>query len=126
MTFQMVVVLKKLSYGAMLSPTEASEEFRGGIIKCFRAMLLTLQPCSNSSCICKQRVVLPTIEPFITTSISYNTHLSYQVEPQECLLAFLQSQNASAAVGHWLSLLHQVENTSFIPFTQLLQYFKLF
>ncbi|XP_074557066.1 uncharacterized protein LOC141813062 [Curcuma longa] len=104
---QMVVVLKKLNYGAMLSPTEASEEFRGGIIKCFKAMLLTLQPCSNSSCICKQRVALPTIEPFITASISYNTHLSYQMEPQECLLAFLQSQNASAAVGHWLSLLHQ-------------------
>ncbi|XAR67264.1 hypothetical protein NMG60_11001953 [Bertholletia excelsa] len=30
---QMVVVLKKLTYGAMLSPSEASEEFREGVIR---------------------------------------------------------------------------------------------
>ncbi|KAB2601906.1 hypothetical protein D8674_002911 [Pyrus ussuriensis x Pyrus communis] len=29
----------------------------------------------------------------------------YDSEPDECLLAFLQSKTASAGVGHWLSLL---------------------
>ncbi|WOL09671.1 hypothetical protein Cni_G18424 [Canna indica] len=104
---QMVVVLKKLTCGALLSPSEASEEFREGIIKCFRAMLLPLQPCSNRSCLCKERVILPTVESITTTFSCHDTLSSYCEENQECLLAFLQSQNAAAAVGHWLSLLLQ-------------------
>ncbi|XP_073101575.1 uncharacterized protein [Elaeis guineensis] len=104
---QMVVVLKKLTSGALLSPSEASEEFREGIIKCFRSMLLRLLPCSNSSCLCKQMVYLPTIISFSTLQTEHATSVSYFLEPEECLLAFLRSQNASAAVGHWLSLLLQ-------------------
>ncbi|RLN15436.1 uncharacterized protein C2845_PM02G19050 [Panicum miliaceum] len=101
---QMVTMMKKLTSGAMLSPLEASEEFRSGIIRCFRAMVLQLQPCSERSCSCKQAIVLP------TTSTNTNFSLKsskLHAHPEECLLAFLQSQNASAAVGHWLSLLLQ-------------------
>lgn len=32
----------------------------------------------------------------------------YTFDRQECLLAFLKSKSASAAVGHWLSLLLKV------------------
>ncbi|XP_073158890.1 uncharacterized protein [Henckelia pumila] len=78
---QMVVILKKLAQGASLSPLEGSEEFREGVIRCFRALMLNLCPCSDDDCPCKQIV------------------------PKECSLAFLQSEPASAAVGHWLSLL---------------------
>lgn len=106
----MVVMLKKLTSGALLSPSEASEEFREGIIKCFRSMLLRLQSCSNSSCSCKQMVYSPTIISFSTLQIEHATSMRYFSEPEECLLAFLRSQNASAAVGHWLSLLLQVGN----------------
>lgn len=102
----MVVVLKKLTSGALLSPSEASEEFREGIVKCFRSMLLKLQPCSDSSCSCKQMVFLPTIVSFSTLQIECATSSVY-FAPEECLLAFLRSQNASAALGHWLSLLLQ-------------------
>ncbi|CAL5402515.1 unnamed protein product [Camellia sinensis] len=71
---QVVVLLKKLTYGAMLSPTEVSEEFREGV---FRRDVQS------------QISILP-------------RHVS---ETEECLLAFLHSQTASAAIGHWLSLL---------------------
>ncbi|KAF0930817.1 hypothetical protein E2562_035397 [Oryza meyeriana var. granulata] len=104
---QMVALLKKLTYGAMLSPLEASEEFRQGIIRCFRAMILQLHPCLDRSCSCKQATAFPTAVS--TTSLEVGTTVSpnYSAQPEECLLAFLQSQNASAAVGHWLSLLLQ-------------------
>ncbi|CAN6311770.1 unnamed protein product [Urochloa humidicola] len=101
---QMVTMLKKLTSGAMLSPLEASEEFRSGIIRCFRDMLLQLQPCLERSCSCKQATLLPTNTSLEAVSV-VRSKLSAQ--PEECLLAFLQSQNASAAVGHWLSLLLQ-------------------
>ncbi|EYU33785.1 hypothetical protein ABFS82_08G161200 [Erythranthe guttata] len=97
---QMVVILKKLAYGAMLSPAEASEEFRDGVIKCFRALLLNLRTCSDESCPCKQIDDFPVFKelqfPVFNNSISVT---------EECLLAFLQSEIASAAIGHWLSLL---------------------
>ena len=112
--FQMVVVLKKITTGAMLSHSEASEEFREGIIRCFRAMLLNLQPCSASSCSCKQRVIMPTSKSIDGAFVHHNTLSRNCVESLECLLAFLQSQNASAAVGHWLSLLLQVSRTCFV------------
>ncbi|XP_064981306.1 uncharacterized protein LOC135615838 isoform X2 [Musa acuminata AAA Group] len=104
---QMVVVLKKIVTGAMLSHSEASEEFREGIIRCFRAMLLNLQPCSVSSCSCKQMVIMPTSKSIDGAIVHHNTLSRNCVESLECLLAFLQAQNASAAVGHWLSLLLQ-------------------
>ncbi|URE35126.1 TELO2 interacting protein 1 [Musa troglodytarum] len=104
---RMVVVLKKITAGAMLSHSEASEEFRVGIIRCFRTMLLNLQPCSVNSCSCKQRVIMPTSKSIDGAFVLHNTISRNHVESLDCLLAFLQSQNASAAVGHWLSLLLQ-------------------
>ncbi|XP_062012029.1 uncharacterized protein LOC133728620 [Rosa rugosa] len=102
---QMVVVLKKLTYGALLSPSDASEEFREGVIKCFRALLLNLFPCSDKSCTCNQIFGLPMLlekRDFISPPIRSPKYASAS---DECLLSFLQSQAASAAVGHWLSLL---------------------
>ncbi|CAL0302378.1 unnamed protein product [Lupinus luteus] len=106
---QMVVLLKKLTYGALLSPSEASEEFREGIILCFRALLLSLQSCSNVSCSCKQISGLPALSDNM-----FDTHqktFKYRSESEECVLAFLQSETASAAVGHWLSLLLKAADT---------------
>ena len=96
----MVVILKKLTLGAMLSPLEASEEFREGVIRCFRAVLLNLCPCSDDSCPCKRisnRPILPDEKEW-----QFSGHISVS---KECPLAFLQSQPASAAIGHWLSLM---------------------
>ncbi|KAL6906326.1 hypothetical protein ACP4OV_003927 [Aristida adscensionis] len=104
---QMVAMLKKLTSGAMLSPSEASEEFRRGIIRCFRAMLLQLQPCSDRSCSCNQAAMLPTTPTITDMEVVTVVRSKYSSQQEECLLAFLQSQNASAAVGHWLSLLLQ-------------------
>ncbi|KAJ0989927.1 hypothetical protein J5N97_008283 [Dioscorea zingiberensis] len=101
---QMVVVLKKLTSGALLSPSEAAEEFRGGIIRCLRAMLLRLHPCSAVSCTCKQ---VSSLAPVSTETLQpQQTLMHYQ--GGECLIAFLQSEDASAAVGHLLSLLLQI------------------
>lgn len=101
----MVVILKKLTLGAMLSPLEASEEFREGVIRCFRAVLLNLGPCSDDSCPCKRISNRPTLPD------EKELQLPCSIEPggrsvlKECALAFLQSQPASAAIGHWLSLM---------------------
>lgn len=113
---QMVVVLKKLTYGALLPLSEASEEFREGVIKCFRALLLSLLPCSDKSCSCKQILGLPTLLESGSVEISLHTSSKYYSESQECMLAFLQSQPASAAVGHWLSLLLQVHQFIYFSF----------
>lgn len=107
---QMVVVLKKLTYAALLSPSEASEEFREGVIKCFRALLLNLHRCSNQSCLCKQSLDLPMLLA-TRDMLMPNGTLKFDLEQGECLLAFLQSEAASAAVGHWLSLLLKAADT---------------
>jgi hypothetical protein len=112
----MVVVLKKLTYGALLSPFEASEEFREGVIKCFRSLLLSVLPCSNMCCSCKQIHGLPTLLEDKSMETSLCRSLKYHSESQECLLSFLQSQTASAAVGHWLSLLLKVHQFLFFFF----------
>ncbi|MBA0797170.1 hypothetical protein Gohar_007891, partial [Gossypium harknessii] len=106
----MVVVLKKLTYAALLSPSEASEEFREGVIKCFRALLLNLHHCSNQSCLCKQSLDLPMLLA-TRDMLMPNGTLEFDLEQGECLLAFLQSEAASAAVGHWLSLLLKAADT---------------
>ncbi|XP_022147856.1 uncharacterized protein LOC111016693 isoform X2 [Momordica charantia] len=100
----MVVVLKKLTSGALLSPFEASEEFREGVIKCFRAIFVNLCPCSDHACSCKQISGFPAL----AENRDFEGHLdvlSEESKPNECLLEFLRSETASAAVGHWLSLL---------------------
>lgn len=102
---QMVVVLKKLTYGALLTPSEAAEEFREGVIRCFRTLLLSVHPCLDESCSCKQSVGFPSLLAAKDMQASVTRSSKYGSEPHECLLAFLQSQAASAAVGHWLSLL---------------------
>lgn len=104
----MVVVLKKLTYGALLSASEASEEFREGVIKCFRALIFSLQPCSDMSCSCKQSLGFPILLACGDLQIPLIRTSKYDSEAGECLIAFLQSQGASAAVGHWLSLLLKV------------------
>lgn len=103
----MVVLLKKLTYGALLSPSEASEEFREGILLCFRALLLSLSSCSDVSCSCQQIPGLPALSDNVYNDSLHKT-VKYGSEPEECLLAFLRSQTASAAVGHWISLLLKV------------------
>ncbi|URE03324.1 BRCA2, helical [Musa troglodytarum] len=95
----------KITAGAMLSHSEASEEFHVGIIgRCFSIYNLALLVPRS----CKQRVIMPTSKSIDGAFVPHITILRNHVESLECLLAFLQSQNASAAVGHWLSLLLQV------------------
>ncbi|XVE62997.1 hypothetical protein DITRI_Ditri06bG0164600 [Diplodiscus trichospermus] len=107
---QMVVIMKKLTYAALLSPSEASEEFREGVIKCFRALLLNLRRCCNLSCLCKQSLDLPMLLE-TRELLSPTGAMKLDSEQGECLLAFLQSEAASAAVGHWLSLLLKAADT---------------
>ena len=104
----MVLILKKLTYGALLSPSEASEEFREGIILCFRMLLVNIYPCSDNSCSCKQVVGLPALLDDMYHDMPLGRSSIYGSESEVCLLAFLHSQTASAAVGHWLSLLLKV------------------
>ncbi|KAJ3681678.1 hypothetical protein LUZ60_014251 [Juncus effusus] len=103
---QMIMVLKKLTSAAMLSHTEASEEFRTGTIKSFKAMILNIKPCSNNnnSCISCEKLLVPdTIVPIIGTG----SEMRFRTDSDACLVGFLQSGEASPAVGHWLSLLLQ-------------------
>ncbi|KFK42304.1 hypothetical protein AALP_AA2G238700 [Arabis alpina] len=105
---QMVVIMKKLTSGAVLTPFETSEEFREGIVKCFRAMISGLLPCSDDSCSCKRAVGWPQLSDGRDYQTQVSESFKYDKETQECLLAFLQSQSALAAVGHWLSILLKV------------------
>ncbi|KAI3466318.1 hypothetical protein Pfo_022981 [Paulownia fortunei] len=105
---QVVVILKKLTHGAMLSPLEASEEFREGVIRSFRALLLNLCPCSADSCPCKQIGDWPVLPAEKELQFPVSRVSQCNVVSEECLLAFLQSEPASAAIGHWLSLLLKV------------------
>ncbi|CAA3017117.1 Inorganic phosphate transporter 1-4 [Olea europaea subsp. europaea] len=102
---QMVVILKKLTHGALLSPSEASEEFREGVLRCFKALLLNLHSCSDESCPCKQIGGCPTLLGGNDVQFSCAQVSKYDLVPEQCLLSFLQSEPASAIVGHWLSLL---------------------
>ncbi|CAM8940472.1 unnamed protein product [Rhodiola kirilowii] len=87
---QVVVLMKKLTYGAMLSPDEAAEEFRigGDQIKGLPALLAEVDH-----------------KAWCTSSLKFST------DSKECHLAFLRSQSASAAIGHWLSLLLKAADT---------------
>ncbi|KAI8006645.1 hypothetical protein LOK49_LG07G03665 [Camellia lanceoleosa] len=105
---QVVVLLKKLTYAAMLSPTEVSEEFREGVFRCFRALLLSLHLCSNKFCSCKQINGFPALLARRDVQSQISILPRHVSETEECLLAFLHSQAASAAIGHWLSLLLKV------------------
>lgn len=110
---QLSMIIKKLTSGALLSPSEASEEFRHGIVKCLREVLLGLKPCLGEACSCKlippSPFFLPDRELLFQkkdSSLSYPQTESFT--NGECLIAFLQSEDASAAVGHLQSLLLQI------------------
>ncbi|KAH9677086.1 ARM repeat superfamily protein [Citrus sinensis] len=98
---QMVVLTTKLAKAATLSPSEASEEFREGAIKCFRAVFSSLRGCSDNFCSCNQILGFPEL----LESNTLQRLFSKASESGECLVAFLQSQDASVAVGYWLSFL---------------------
>ncbi|XP_070006196.1 uncharacterized protein [Nicotiana sylvestris] len=100
---QFIELTKKLSRGASLSPLEASEEFREGVIRCFKALLLNLRCCSSESCSCKQISGWPLLLERKNLDSPPVSKLKFKDE--ECLVAFLQSETASIAVGNWLSLL---------------------
>lgn len=110
---QMSMIIRKLTSGALLSPSEASEEFRHGIVKCLREVLLGLKPCLGKACTCK---LIPSSPFFFSnTELPFQNKDSFLSDLQteafsngECLVAFLQSEDASAAVGHLLSLLLQI------------------
>lgn len=105
---QIVMILKKLTDAALLTPSEAAEEFREGVIKCFRALILSLLPCGSLSCSCKRSFCLPALSDGRSFQTTITSPSKYDAEPGECLLAFLRSQTASVAVGHLLSLLLKV------------------
>lgn len=102
---QMTVVLKTLTHGAMLSPSEASEEFRLGVVSCFRTLISNIIPCSDTSCSCKHSFSRPLLLDSEDLKCFTAKHLEHHSQPTECLIAFFQSESALAAVGHWLSLL---------------------
>lgn len=110
---QLSMIIKKLTSGALLSPSEASEEFRHGIVKCLREVLLGLKPCLGEACSCK---LIPPSPFFLSDrELLFQNNDSILSHPQtesfsngECLVAFLQSEDASAAVGHLQSLLLQI------------------
>ncbi|KVI02339.1 Armadillo-like helical [Cynara cardunculus var. scolymus] len=102
---KMVVILKKLTNAALLSPSEAAEEFREGVIRCFKALLLGLCLCSNTSCTCKQINSLSMVLDKRYAGSLLRELPAHELNPEECLLAFLRSQSATITVGHWLSLL---------------------
>ena len=103
----MFVIMKKLTSGAVLTPSEASEEFREGIIRCFRAMISGLVPCSDDSCGCKGTLGWPQLSDRGDCQTRKVSEFGLETTG-ECLVAFLQSHSALAAVGHWLSILLKV------------------
>ncbi|GAB2276406.1 hypothetical protein Dimus_011134 [Dionaea muscipula] len=102
--WQMNILLKKLTYAAMIQPTDASEEFREGAIRCFRALLLNLRPCFDKSCSCSQSFDFPELLDG-RFEVPPVRDMDDRPPSDKCLIAFLQSQSASVVIGHWLSLL---------------------
>ena len=103
----MVVVMKKLTYAAMLTENEASEEFREGVIKCFRALIEELSSCGIEGCSCGEINGLPALVE-AGDNRNMNSARNYLGGEGKCLVSFLRSQSASAFVGHWFSLLLKV------------------
>jgi len=99
--------MKKLTYAAMLTENEASEEFREGVIKCFRALIEGLSSCGVEGCSCEEINGLPALVE-AGDNRNVNSARDYLGGEGECLVSFLRSQSASAAVGHWFSLLLKV------------------
>jgi hypothetical protein len=120
----MTSLLKKLTAAAMLSPSEASEEFRHHVVMCLRSLFQALQSCGSSSCSCKH-VLLP---PFtilkqnpsvLYEGYTFNENIQEDFLAEEfttveysalekCPLGCLQALDMAPAIGHLLSLLLQV------------------
>ncbi|WRX30056.1 hypothetical protein QQP08_022543 [Theobroma cacao] len=112
---QMVVILRNLTFAAFLSPSEASEEFHEGVIKCFRALLPNLHPCFNQFSLCKQSLDFPKLLETRDLQTPTGT-LKHDLEQGESSLAFLQSEAVLAAVGHWLLPLLKVGTADALAF----------
>lgn len=121
----MSVLLRKLTLAAMLSPDEASEEFRHAAVKSLKRLIAGLRPCRRSFCGCKSSALpYPIIfgkgclKADLVSALSTppkNTAREAVEETahenEECLIEFLQSENMSVAVGHLLSLFLQISET---------------
>ncbi|KAJ7549328.1 hypothetical protein O6H91_07G049000 [Diphasiastrum complanatum] len=120
---QMSMLLRKLTAAAMLSPDEASEEFRHGVVKCLKALFSQLEPCDNIHCRCKilnipyglliedgsLKVDFCSL-PMIFKTTADLTSFSWKND-KACVIAVLLSEDMSAAIGHLLSLLLKVSQT---------------
>ncbi|KAJ6917748.1 hypothetical protein NC652_019931 [Populus alba x Populus x berolinensis] len=101
--------MKKLTYAAMLTENEASEEFREGVIKCFRALIEGLSSCGVEGCSCEEINGLPALVE-ARDNRNVNSARDYLGGEGECLVRFLRSQSSSAAVGigfHFFSKGHR-------------------
>lgn len=124
----MTSLLKKLTAAAMLSPLEASEEFRHCVVLCLRSLFQALQSCGSSSCSCKHVLLSPFAILKHNRSVLYEgytfkddvqedflaeefTAVEYSA-PEECPLGYLQTLDMAPAIGHLLSLLLQVHDHS--------------
>lgn len=110
------MLLQKLISAAMLSPREAAEEFRHGVVKCLQALLQNLRPCGSASCVCKLTASSSSFVFLKQNPLAFFSECAIgRAEAMEllgiadtCPLGYLQSESMSAAVGHLISLLLQV------------------
>ncbi|OAE27011.1 hypothetical protein AXG93_1774s1210 [Marchantia polymorpha subsp. ruderalis] len=109
---QMIMMLRKLTGGAMLSTSEASEEFRHGVLKCLKSFLTNLRPCSTASCMCQSVSVSPfeALDKKIWNLVKANIQNIDSIidESDVCPMGFLQTESMAPAVGHLISLLLQI------------------
>lgn len=116
----MVTVLKSLSAAAMLTPAEASEEFRHGVVRCLKASFLSLQSCGDPSCRCSASWSPPQhgygdgcnfyAEHVWTRCFAVSqTRNSENIEA--CHVAYLQSDDMRVAIGHLFSVLLKVSHS---------------
>ncbi|KAL2608666.1 hypothetical protein R1flu_027239 [Riccia fluitans] len=112
---QMTMMLRKLTGAAMLTASEAAEEFRHGVVKCLKALLASLSSCSSGSCTCQSVSSSPieVLKQSIWNSVgSVKMHSSkFQTTMDEkdiCPLGLLQLESEAPAVGHLISLLLQI------------------
>lgn len=123
-TSQLSLLLRKLTAAAMLSPEEASEEFRHGAVKCLKEFLVGLMPCCRLLCSCKLaglphpviydegclRADLSCTSNTMPESTAKHVVKEMVTDNEECLIEFLQSKSMSPAVGHLLSLFIQISD----------------
>ncbi|KAL3699023.1 hypothetical protein R1sor_017045 [Riccia sorocarpa] len=112
---QMTMMLRKLTGAAMLTASEAAEEFRHGVVKCLKALLTNLSSCSSGLCTCQsvspsrfemlKQTTRKSAESFEIPSSKFEASMS---EKDICPLGLLQMESMAPAVGHLISLLLQI------------------